>query len=80
MNNPIPENIAWDLQSVLVFAARYAYNRNTGASLPVIQTIIKNWENLDLYTQEQLIRESSSEAEFNKEHWSVLKNLKIKTS
>jgi hypothetical protein len=58
-------------QSCLVFAARYAHTRNTGAALMVVSTILYKWDRLTLETQVQLKREAK-EATYNLEAWQKL--------
>lgn len=56
-------------QSCLVFAARYAHARFTGASCFVVEAILKNWDRLSESTQAQLKREAKNEATCNMEDW-----------
>lgn len=62
-----------NLQTALVFAARYAHGRNTSASYIVNQALRANWENLSPFTQAQLISESC-EARYCLEDWEWLRN------
>lgn len=62
-------------QSCLVFAARYAHTRNTGAASMVVNTILENWDRLIPETQEQLKREAEYEATCNFEDWGKLINM-----
>lgn len=59
------------MQSCLVFAARYAHDRNTGAAQMVISTIIDNWDGLrpDIKAQ---IQKEAKEATCNFEDWRKL--------
>ena len=57
--------------TLYIFAARYAHNRNTGAAYAVVQRILAAWDTLDLPTRKQLIREAS-EATHCKEDWQML--------
>lgn len=61
-----------DLGSMLVFAARYAHTRNTGASLMVVNCAIRNRESLLPRHRDQLIEESH-EAVYNLEDWAKLR-------
>lgn len=60
----LPENI----QGCLVYAARYAHNRHTGAALQIIKTIKSCWHQLSARTQKDLIEESY-EATTNLDDW-----------
>lgn len=56
-------------QTCLIFAARYAHTRNTGAACLVIAAILKNWGRLSELVQLQLKREAKNEATCNMEDW-----------
>lgn len=58
-----------NLQSCLVYAARYAHTHDTGAALQVVNEILKHWDSLSTNTKEQLKREAKNETLFNKEDW-----------
>jgi hypothetical protein len=60
----LPENI----QGCLVYAARYAHNRQTGAALQVVNAIKSCWHQLSARTQIDLIEESY-EATTNLDDW-----------
>lgn len=68
------------LQNCLVFAARYAHSRQTGAALMVCKTIEKHWSELDAETQAQLKREAAAEAVGNESDWAILANLPVSSS
>jgi len=55
-------------ESIIVYAARYAHTRNTGASLQVVNYILRVWQDLSDDTCKQLAREST-EATCNKNDW-----------
>lgn len=55
--------------SALLFAARYSFTRNTGASLFITRTIIEAWPELSPRIQTQIIQESKAEAVYGREHW-----------
>lgn len=59
-------------QSVLVFAARYAHTRKTGAAMIVVDAILENWDKLTHLTQEQIRKEARNEATCNFEDWRQL--------
>ena len=61
------------MQSSLVFAARYAHSRATGASLVVVRAAIQHWSQLDDLTKHTLIKESF-EAEHNPDDWQMLRD------
>lgn len=57
------------MESCLVFAARYAHARNTGACVHVVNAIIDNWDNLSETTKEQIKTEASEEALYSLDEW-----------
>ncbi len=59
-------------QLCLVFAARYAHTRRTGAALLVVNAIIDNWDRLSADTQKQIINEAVNEATCNLEDWKLI--------
>ena len=59
-------------QSCLVFAARYAHTRETGAANMVVTTLLAHWDRLIPETQAQLKREAANEATCNKDDWQRL--------
>lgn len=61
-----------DLDQMLIYAARYAHNRETGAALQVVDCAIKNWSILDEKTRVQLAQEASNEATCNIDDWQKL--------
>jgi hypothetical protein len=65
-------NLSETMQVSLVFAARYAHHRNTGAALLVTTAVKQCWHKLDKRTKEQILRESH-EATFNFEDWNSLR-------
>ena len=64
------------LGTILIFAARYAHNRNTGAALAVCRAIENEWRYITRETQEQLQRESY-EATCNIEDWEIIRKLPL---
>ena len=62
------------METCLVFAARYAHNRQTGASLAVLTAIKENWEDIRQHTRDQL-KSEASEATCNLTDWEELKEL-----
>ena len=62
-------------ESMLVFAARYAHNRLTGAALMVVSEIIDKWPEISERTRKQLVRESREATHF-KDEWQRLADLK----
>ena len=60
-------------QTCLIFAARYAHHRQTGAALQVVTAIAQNWDKLSDHTREQLQREAK-EATTNLEDWRLVIN------
>jgi hypothetical protein len=64
------------LGTILIFAARYAHNRPTGAALAVCRAIENEWKNLSASDQMQLIRESHA-ATCNDDDWQIIRRLPI---
>ena len=60
-------------ESILVFATRYAHNRNTGAAFMMVSGIVSEWDNISDRTKEVLYRESF-EARYNAEDWKILQD------
>ena len=58
-------------ENTLVFAARYAHNRRTGAANVVVTEILNKWDRISDFTKEQLKREAK-EASTNHEDWALL--------
>lgn len=61
------------INPVLLFAARYAHGRNTGAALAVVTALKACWPALTPEIRNQLLRESE-EAQYNHEDWMELRN------
>jgi hypothetical protein len=61
-----------NLQTVLVFAARYSHNRKTAAASIVCDEIRKHWPHLDEHTRTQILRESEEAGE-NRQTWQDLR-------
>jgi hypothetical protein len=61
-----------NLQTVLVFAARYSHHRKTAAASIVCDEIRKHWANLDEHTRTQILRESEEAGE-NRQTWQDLR-------
>ncbi len=55
-------------ENILVFAARYAHGRNTGAPLMVVNEILHQWDKLGAGTKKQLYIESF-EASYQPDMW-----------
>jgi hypothetical protein len=66
------EPLSKQLQTALIFAARYTHNRNTGATLHMTETLKNNWIQLSTHIQKQIIKESH-EASTNLEKWQELR-------
>lgn len=64
MKEKLPPN----LQTALVFAARYTHHRNTGGTLAVCRALALVWDQMDERTQKQIIQESH-EATYNLDDW-----------
>jgi hypothetical protein len=67
-----PEELPTFTQTSLVFAARYAHTRPTGAAYQVVNSILYHWDELEASTKEQLVREAKNEATYNMEDWNRL--------
>ena len=70
--------ISSQLCTALVFAARYAHGRNTGAAFAVVTALKQCWHLLDANTRHQIIRESHeaeySESQYNRDDWQDLRD------
>lgn len=64
-----------DVNPIIVFAARYAHKRPTGATHQVVNCIIKNWDTFSDFTKKQLKREAKEEALYNIEEWERIEQL-----
>ena len=60
-------------ENMIVFAARYAHARSTGAPLMVVKYILRVWDSLSDRTKETLYDESF-DASFCKEDWKMLQD------
>lgn len=65
------------LETMLIFAARYAHNRPTGAALAVCNVIMQQWNNLRRDAQIQIQKESFDATE-NQSNWQEIRKLKVK--
>ncbi|KZX82875.1 hypothetical protein A3715_18545 [Oleiphilus sp. HI0009] len=63
-----------EIDTLCIFAARYAHNRNTGAALATVRSLIAQWDKLKPTTKEQIIKESH-EATTCIEDWVLLRKL-----
>lgn len=61
-----------DMQTCLVFAARYAHDRNTSGAYLVTRALLSNWDKLSPNTQKQLHKEARNEATCNLEDWALI--------
>jgi hypothetical protein len=61
------------LQNCLVYAARYAHHRNTGAAMQVCMSIIYYYDQLDVDILNNLYNESF-EAVYNRDDWNSMRN------
>jgi hypothetical protein len=64
-----------DLENMLIYAARYAHSRKTGAANQVVTCIVKNWDDLSDNTKIQLVKEAENEATCNQDDWSRITSL-----
>ncbi len=64
--------------SIIIYAARYSYSRNTGAAFQVVSYIKSNWDNLSRATQIQLQREIRKEAAYDHTEWGTVLKLEPK--
>ncbi len=60
------------MQTAMLFAARYAHYRQTGAALAVVSALISCWHQLTPHTRDQIIRESI-DAVYNQDDWQRLR-------
>jgi len=65
-----------NIQSCLVFAARYSHCRATGAALMTISAIKAAWPDLSVNTKEQLVKESH-EASHNLDDWAEFRKFAL---
>ena len=66
------ENLSQCEEAVLVYAARYARGRHTGAALPVVSAIIANLDRISDHAKSALLREHG-EAVYNLDDWERLR-------
>lgn len=64
-----------NFDNMIIFAARYAHNRPTGAALAVVNYAKENWDKLSDQTKNFLVEESEMMATCNLEDWRELKKL-----
>ena len=64
-------------QSCLLYAARYAHTRSTGAAFQIVSSIMWYWDQLDDSIKVRLQKEASSEATCNMEDWNILINREV---
>lgn len=67
------ETFSGAMQASLVFAARYAHHRDTGAALMVVGAVIAYWDRIDPVTRNQIVRESY-DATHNVRDWERLRD------
>ena len=60
-------------ETVIIFAARYAHTRNTGAALAVVSHILEVWDKLGSPAREQIYKESF-EAQYCSDDWRRLQD------
>ncbi len=58
--------------SCLIYAARYAHTRNTGAAAQVVSVILSSWHRIPQRVRGQLKREAGSDAICNAHDWAKL--------
>ena len=63
-----------DLENMLVYAARYAHQRRTGAALQVVNCILRNWDEVDIKVLKQISDEADNEASYCREDWQRIIN------
>ncbi len=56
-------------ETILLFAARYSFNRDTYAGRVVVDQILSEWPNLSDYLKDKIVSESSREALYNRDQW-----------
>ena len=61
-----------DIDSIAVFACRYAHTRQTGAALMVVKTLIAQKHLICKNTMDQIVREAKSDATCNIDDWAML--------
>ena len=61
--------VSSELGCMLVYAARYAHNRKTGAANQVVAAILNNWDVLTERHKKQICEEATNEATCNFTDW-----------
>ena len=74
MNNQL--QLSGDLQTCMVFAARYTHSRPTGGAYVVIHALMRHWLQLSDHTRMLLLRESR-EATENIGEWEELRKFAL---
>jgi len=64
---------ALNVSLLMIYAARYAHGRNTGAALQVTSYILAEWDNIDKRDKKQLYHDSF-EAAYCQEDWKRLQD------
>ena len=66
------ENLSSYEETCLIFAARYAHGRQTGAAHIVVSEILSKWDKLNDRAKAQLKREAETSAAANIDDWQRL--------
>ena len=67
--SPIEPVVSSELGCMLVYAARYAHSRQTGAANQVVNAILNNWDSLTERHKLQICEEATNEATCNLTDW-----------
>ncbi len=70
--------LAARMQTALVFAARYAHNRETGAAMAVVRALESCWNQLNAHTKAQILAETH-DATCNHAEWERLRSFAANT-
>ncbi len=63
---------------MLVYAARYAHTRDTGAAAQVVSQILINWPVLSKKMKQQLKTEAIQNATSNEDYWMLIIEKEVK--
>lgn len=75
LSNPVEAVVSGELGCMLVYAARYAHNRKTGAANQVVTAILNNWDILTEGHKKQICEEAKNEATCNFADWARITNV-----
>jgi len=62
-----------NLETCIIFAARYAHNRPTGAAIIVVKMLKDAWRDLSPYGRKTILKEAE-DAAYGREEWQLLRD------